>query len=149
MATVIQMQFTTVDYAIFALLLVASAGIGLFYAFSGGRQRTTQVKSDRRAVFWFCLRRRRLTRVLCSGVLDGGPVHELPARFPVPASYLPVRCSHPGRSVRGLHLWDSVLVPGLLLLPGPAHPGSRLHPGLLPTAAVQRLRGVPASGPHL
>uniref|UniRef100_A0A667YCE5 Solute carrier family 5 member 6a n=1 Tax=Myripristis murdjan TaxID=586833 RepID=A0A667YCE5_9TELE len=36
------MQFTTVDYVIFALLLVASAGIGLFYAFSGGRQRTTQ-----------------------------------------------------------------------------------------------------------
>lgn len=44
MATVIQMHFTTVDYVIFALLLVASAGIGLFYAFSGGRQRTTQVK---------------------------------------------------------------------------------------------------------
>lgn len=36
------MHFTTVDYVIFALLLVASAGIGLFYAFSGGRQRTTQ-----------------------------------------------------------------------------------------------------------
>lgn len=38
------MHFTTVDYVIFALLLVASAGIGLFYAFSGGRQRTTQVE---------------------------------------------------------------------------------------------------------
>lgn len=37
------MHFTTVDFVIFALLLVASAGIGLFYAFSGGRQRTTQV----------------------------------------------------------------------------------------------------------
>uniref|UniRef100_H3CAJ4 Sodium-dependent multivitamin transporter n=1 Tax=Tetraodon nigroviridis TaxID=99883 RepID=H3CAJ4_TETNG len=37
-----KMHFTTVDYVIFALLLVASAGIGLFYAFSGGRQRTTQ-----------------------------------------------------------------------------------------------------------
>uniref|UniRef100_A0AAR2LND9 Sodium-dependent multivitamin transporter n=1 Tax=Pygocentrus nattereri TaxID=42514 RepID=A0AAR2LND9_PYGNA len=36
------MHFTTVDYVIFALLLVASTGIGLFYAFSGGRQRTTQ-----------------------------------------------------------------------------------------------------------
>uniref|UniRef100_A0A3Q1H4W5 Sodium-dependent multivitamin transporter n=1 Tax=Acanthochromis polyacanthus TaxID=80966 RepID=A0A3Q1H4W5_9TELE len=36
------MHFTTVDYVIFVLLLVASAGIGLFYAFSGGRQRTTQ-----------------------------------------------------------------------------------------------------------
>lgn len=43
MADVIQMHFTTVDYVIFALLLVASASIGLFYAFSGGRQRTTQV----------------------------------------------------------------------------------------------------------
>uniref|UniRef100_A0A669CME5 Sodium-dependent multivitamin transporter n=1 Tax=Oreochromis niloticus TaxID=8128 RepID=A0A669CME5_ORENI len=38
----LKMHFTTVDYVIFALLLVASAGIGLFYAFSGGRQRTTQ-----------------------------------------------------------------------------------------------------------
>uniref|UniRef100_A0A671TWP4 Sodium-dependent multivitamin transporter n=1 Tax=Sparus aurata TaxID=8175 RepID=A0A671TWP4_SPAAU len=35
------MHFTTVDYIIFALLLVASAGIGLFYAFSGGRQQKT------------------------------------------------------------------------------------------------------------
>ncbi|XP_056150794.1 solute carrier family 5 member 6a [Lampris incognitus] len=42
MREVVQMHFTTVDYVIFALLLVASAGIGLFYAFSGGRQRTTQ-----------------------------------------------------------------------------------------------------------
>lgn len=43
MGDVVQMHFTTVDYVIFALLLVASAGIGLFYAFSGGRQRTTRV----------------------------------------------------------------------------------------------------------
>lgn len=43
MGEVVQMHFTTVDFVIFALLLVASAGIGLFYAFSGGRQRTTQV----------------------------------------------------------------------------------------------------------
>ncbi|KAM9778501.1 solute carrier family 5 member 6a [Syngnathus typhle] len=42
MGGVVQMHFTTVDYVIFALLLVASAGIGLYYAFSGGRQRTTQ-----------------------------------------------------------------------------------------------------------
>uniref|UniRef100_A0A4W4DYE9 Sodium-dependent multivitamin transporter n=1 Tax=Electrophorus electricus TaxID=8005 RepID=A0A4W4DYE9_ELEEL len=39
---VVQMHFSTVDYVIFTLLLVASAGIGVFYAFSGGRQRTTQ-----------------------------------------------------------------------------------------------------------
>uniref|UniRef100_A0A8C9VUW6 Sodium-dependent multivitamin transporter n=1 Tax=Scleropages formosus TaxID=113540 RepID=A0A8C9VUW6_SCLFO len=36
------MHFSAVDYVIFAVLLVASAGIGLYYAFSGGRQRTTQ-----------------------------------------------------------------------------------------------------------
>ncbi|XP_054618658.1 solute carrier family 5 member 6a isoform X2 [Dunckerocampus dactyliophorus] len=42
MGGVVQMHFGTVDYVIFALLLAASAGIGLFYAFSGGRQRTTQ-----------------------------------------------------------------------------------------------------------
>ncbi|KAM7395044.1 hypothetical protein PAMA_006679 [Pampus argenteus] len=42
MGEVVQMHFTTVDYVIFILLLVASAGIGLFHAFSGGRQRTTQ-----------------------------------------------------------------------------------------------------------
>uniref|UniRef100_A0A3Q3B486 Solute carrier family 5 member 6a n=1 Tax=Kryptolebias marmoratus TaxID=37003 RepID=A0A3Q3B486_KRYMA len=42
MGEVVRMHFTTVDYVIFVLLLVASASIGLFYAFSGGRQRTTQ-----------------------------------------------------------------------------------------------------------
>lgn len=42
MADVVQMHFTTVDYVIFVILLVASTGIGLFYAFSGGRQRTTR-----------------------------------------------------------------------------------------------------------
>ncbi|XP_030627005.1 solute carrier family 5 member 6a [Chanos chanos] len=42
MGEMVQMHFGTVDYVIFAVLLVASAGIGLFYAFSGGRQRTTQ-----------------------------------------------------------------------------------------------------------
>ena len=42
MGDVVQMHFSTVDYVIFAVLLVASTGIGLFHAFSGGRQRTTQ-----------------------------------------------------------------------------------------------------------
>ncbi|XP_034277024.1 sodium-dependent multivitamin transporter [Pantherophis guttatus] len=36
------MKFTVADYAIFVLLLVFSAGIGLFYALSGGKQRTVQ-----------------------------------------------------------------------------------------------------------
>lgn len=37
-----QKHFSVVDYIIFAVLLAASAGIGLYYALSGGRQRTTQ-----------------------------------------------------------------------------------------------------------
>ncbi|KAK9534051.1 hypothetical protein VZT92_009126 [Zoarces viviparus] len=37
-----QKHFTAVDYVIFAALLAASVGIGLYHALSGGRQRTTQ-----------------------------------------------------------------------------------------------------------
>ncbi|XP_040916172.1 solute carrier family 5 member 6 [Toxotes jaculatrix] len=37
-----QKHFMIVDYVIFAALLAASTGIGLYYALSGGRQRTTQ-----------------------------------------------------------------------------------------------------------
>uniref|UniRef100_A0A665XE04 Sodium-dependent multivitamin transporter-like n=1 Tax=Echeneis naucrates TaxID=173247 RepID=A0A665XE04_ECHNA len=37
-----QKHFEVVDYVIFAVLLAASVGIGLYYALSGGRQRTTQ-----------------------------------------------------------------------------------------------------------
>lgn len=37
-----QKHFVVVDYVIFAVLLAASMGIGLYYALSGGRQRTTQ-----------------------------------------------------------------------------------------------------------
>ncbi|XP_007561874.1 sodium-dependent multivitamin transporter isoform X1 [Poecilia formosa] len=37
-----QKHFSAVDYVVFALLLAASVGIGLYYALSGGRQRTTQ-----------------------------------------------------------------------------------------------------------
>ncbi|XP_025021347.1 sodium-dependent multivitamin transporter-like [Python bivittatus] len=36
------MKFTVADYAIFVLLLVFSAGIGLYYALTGGKQRTVQ-----------------------------------------------------------------------------------------------------------
>ncbi|XP_072449722.1 solute carrier family 5 member 6a [Chiloscyllium punctatum] len=42
MATSTVMRFTVADYVIFALLLIFSSVIGLFYALSGGRQRTTQ-----------------------------------------------------------------------------------------------------------
>ncbi|KAA0710828.1 Sodium-dependent multivitamin transporter [Triplophysa tibetana] len=34
--------FASVDYVIFALLLIGSMAIGLYYSFTGGRQRTTQ-----------------------------------------------------------------------------------------------------------
>ncbi|KAF5909637.1 sodium-dependent multivitamin transporter-like, partial [Clarias magur] len=37
-----QKYFTPIDYVIFVLLLVASMAIGLYYALSGGRQKTTQ-----------------------------------------------------------------------------------------------------------
>ncbi|KAF0044029.1 hypothetical protein F2P81_003187 [Scophthalmus maximus] len=37
-----QKHFAVVDYVVFAVLLAASMGIGLYYALSGGRQRTTQ-----------------------------------------------------------------------------------------------------------
>lgn len=37
-----QKYFTVLDFVVFALLLVASIAIGLYYALSGGRQRTTQ-----------------------------------------------------------------------------------------------------------
>ncbi|KAM9240848.1 LOW QUALITY PROTEIN: sodium-dependent multivitamin transporter [Leptosomus discolor] len=36
------MEFTVIDYSIFALLLVLSSAIGVFYALSGDRQRTVQ-----------------------------------------------------------------------------------------------------------
>ncbi|CAG13206.1 unnamed protein product [Tetraodon nigroviridis] len=37
-----QKHFTTADYVIFAVLLAASLGIGVYHALTGGRQRTTQ-----------------------------------------------------------------------------------------------------------
>lgn len=37
-----KLTFSWVDYLIFAILLVISTGIGLYYALSGGRQKTTQ-----------------------------------------------------------------------------------------------------------
>lgn len=37
-----QKYFTPIDFVLFALLLVASMAIGLYYALSGGRQKTTQ-----------------------------------------------------------------------------------------------------------
>ncbi|KAM4540534.1 solute carrier family 5 member 6 [Fundulus diaphanus] len=37
-----QRHFSVADYVVFAVLLAASAGIGLYYALSGGRQRTTR-----------------------------------------------------------------------------------------------------------
>lgn len=147
------MHFTTVDYVIFALLLVASAGIGLFYAFSGGRQRTTQVRHNNTDLYMSTgsvsgtflvlvfVTRSETYDLFAAGVPDGRPLHELPACFSVAAGHFPVGGGHPGCSVRGLHLRDSVLVPGLLLLLGAAHPSSCFHTSLLQTAPVQRIRG--------
>lgn len=36
-----QVRFTNVDFAVFALMLFISVVIGLFYAFTGGKQKTT------------------------------------------------------------------------------------------------------------
>ncbi|KAL8184184.1 UNVERIFIED_CONTAM: Sodium-dependent multivitamin transporter, partial [Gekko kuhli] len=41
-SVIAEMKFGVTDYVIFVLLLVLSAGIGLFYALSGGKQRTVQ-----------------------------------------------------------------------------------------------------------
>ncbi|XP_074847667.1 sodium-dependent multivitamin transporter isoform X2 [Carettochelys insculpta] len=38
----VAMAFTAADYTVFVLLLVLSSAVGLFYALSGGRQRTVQ-----------------------------------------------------------------------------------------------------------
>jgi len=45
-----QHGFHAIDYAIFALVLLVSLGIGLFHACSGGKQRTTKefLMADRR-----------------------------------------------------------------------------------------------------
>lgn len=152
MGEVVQMHFSTVDYVIFVLLLVASAGIGLFYAFSGGRQRTTQVAKTKICslfMLWLylCFHSVRSagswTDILfLPGVSDGWPLHELLACVPVPFGHFPVSCGHPGCSVWGVHLWHPVLVLGLLLLLGPAHTSSCFHTSLLQTAAVQCLWGI-------
>lgn len=77
----------------------------------------------------------------CSGVSDGRQIHELPARVLVPTRHIPVCCGHPGCSFWGVHLWDSVLVLRLLILSGPAHPGSCVHTSVLQTATLQCVWG--------
>lgn len=152
MGEVVQMHFTVVDYVIFVLLLVASAGIGLFYAFSGGRQRTTQVVcSHTRGLWWLdslvvvslgSVWYWRLKHIwFTSGVPDGWPLHELSACFSVSAGHISVSRGHPGRSFWGLCIWDTVLVSGLLLLLWSAHPSSCVHTSLLQAPAVQCLWG--------
>jgi len=38
------MAFGTVDYIVFGIMLAMSASIGIYYRFTGGKQKTTQVK---------------------------------------------------------------------------------------------------------
>ncbi|XP_019740573.1 solute carrier family 5 member 6a isoform X1 [Hippocampus comes] len=52
MGAVVQMHFTTVDYVIFALLLVASAGIGLYYAFFGSGAKPQEFLMADRSMSW-------------------------------------------------------------------------------------------------
>lgn len=47
------MAFGVWDYVVFILMLVISAGIGVFVRFSGGRQKTTEVGES--ALFFFIL----------------------------------------------------------------------------------------------
>uniref|UniRef100_A0A8B9CP64 Solute carrier family 5 member 6 n=1 Tax=Anser brachyrhynchus TaxID=132585 RepID=A0A8B9CP64_9AVES len=75
-----------------------------------------------------------------AGVPPGEPQHGLPACCPLPAGHLPVGSGHPGCARRDLPVRHRVLVPRLLLLSGAAHPGTRLHPRLLPPADHQHLR---------
>lgn len=76
-----------------------------------------------------------------AGIPAGQPQHGLFSRCPVPAGHLPICGGHPGGAGRDLSLRHRVLVPGLLLFPGAAHPRARLHPRLLPPADHQHLRG--------
>ena len=43
-------EFTVWDYLVFALVLIVSAGIGIFYGCTGGKQKTTKefLMADRR-----------------------------------------------------------------------------------------------------
>lgn len=72
----------------------------------------------------------------------GWSQHELPTSLTVPACHFSVGCRHFGCTSWNLCLWHTVLVPWLLLLPGPAHPSTHLHSSFLPPASFQRLSGV-------
>lgn len=37
------MAFGNIDYIVFAIMLTISASIGIYYRFTGGKQKTTQV----------------------------------------------------------------------------------------------------------
>lgn len=76
-----------------------------------------------------------------TGVLDGWQIHELPARVSVAAGHFPVGRGHPGSSIWSVRARDAVLVPGLLLLLGPAHPSPCVYTDLLQVEGVQCLWG--------
>lgn len=39
-------NFSVWDYVVFILMLIISAGIGVYYRFTGGKQKTTNVSSS-------------------------------------------------------------------------------------------------------
>lgn len=77
-----------------------------------------------------------------AGVPDGRQEHELPAGVAVAHRFLPVGRGHHRRPGRNLLQRDSVLVHRLRLRPGPPHPGSCVHSGLVQTSTVQCLPGM-------
>lgn len=43
------MAFGIVDYIVFGIMLIMSASIGIYYRFTGGKQKTTQVTFSSRS----------------------------------------------------------------------------------------------------
>lgn len=76
-----------------------------------------------------------------AGVPAGRPQHALPSGVSFAAGHFSISGCHPWRPIGDLHTWHAVLVPGLLLLPGPAHPCTHFHSGFLSAPPQQRLRG--------
>lgn len=75
-------------------------------------------------------------------VPNGRQKHALSPSFPVAHCLVPVGRGYHRRTSRDLHSRHTVLVHRLCLHPGPPHSSSRFHSSVLPTARLQRLRGL-------